>query len=460
MNAIDPKQYAAHTLLTEKQVADWMDCSARSARSWLARHKIKPADAPGRTKRLPRRATCERLSNARVRGNEAHVTHKHQNGRGSLWVDRIFRDVGRIRRATGTNDKDVFKAIDTMLTQLYQQGRFDLLESLRDKKLSLMEVYADWRVKGVERLPSAATLGPVIPRWEKWTATLEAEHRRVAAGWGKKVIGKHLPDGAAIRALPDAVRAIQHTFAAQPRSANLMRSFVLAFLRDTVGRGSPVYSEVVSLRPVKQPRRTPRAKPTLDDVRTMADVLDAQHAPIVWTLALTGMRPKELWVTPWKVMADRVRIEGSKSAGSFRDVPLLGVITKPAVAHVTFRKAFKAKYRRVAGLRPAPRLRGPSGGCWRAAHAQVALHGARPEGRSRPVRVPRSECIPERRRGADNGPPGPARWHPPNAQSPGEKMRQSPHISPHRGRHAETVCCAATRWATSTPEEGLEPPTR
>jgi integrase len=263
--------------------------------------------------------------------------------------------VGRIRRATGTNDKDVFKAIDTMLTQLYQQARFDLLESLRDKKLSLMEVYADWRVKGVERLPSAATLGPVIPRWEKWTATLEAEHRRVAAGWGEKVMGKHLPDAAAIRALPDAVRAIQNTFAAQPRSANLMRSFVLAFLRDTVGRGSPVYSEVVSLRPVKQPRKTPRAKPTLDDVRTMAEVLGPQHAPIVWTLALTGMRPKELWVTPWKVMADRVRIEGSKSAGSFRDVPLLGVITKPAVAHVTFRKAFKAKYAnwRVYDLRHA-----------------------------------------------------------------------------------------------------------
>lgn len=51
MNAIDPKQYAAHQLLTEKQVADWMDCSPKSAHSWLYRHKIKPADAPGRTKR-------------------------------------------------------------------------------------------------------------------------------------------------------------------------------------------------------------------------------------------------------------------------------------------------------------------------------------------------------------------------------------------------------------------------
>lgn len=271
------------------------------------------------------------------------MTHKHPNGRGSLWVDRIFRDVGRIRRATGTNDRDVFKAIDTMLTQLYQQGRFDLLESLRDRKLSLMEVYAEWRVKGVERLPSAATLGPVIPRWEAWVKTLGTEHRRVASTWGKKVLIGHLPNGAPIRALPDVVRAIQVTFAAKPRAANLMRSFVMAFLRDTVGRGSPIYNEVVSLRPVKQPRKAPRAKPTLDDVRKIAEALDPQHAASVWTLTLTGMRPKELWVTPWKVMADRVRIEGSKSAGSFRDVPLLGVVNKPTAAYVTFRRAFKAK---------------------------------------------------------------------------------------------------------------------
>jgi integrase len=283
------------------------------------------------------------------------MTHRHQNGRGSLWVDRVFRGVGRIRRASGTSDRDVHQAIDTMLTQLYQQGRFDLLESLRDKKLSLMEVYAEWRVKGVERLPSAGTLGPVIPRWEGWVATLGTEHRRVASAWGKKVLVQHLPDGAAIRALPEVVRAIQVSYAAQPRSANLMRSYVMAFLRDTVGRGSPLYNEVYSLRPVKQPRKAPRNKMALADVRQVADALGPRLAPTVWTLALTGMRPKELWVTPWRVMPDRVRIEGSKSAGSFRDVPLLGVSTRPPVAYVTFRKAFKAKFSewRVYDLRHA-----------------------------------------------------------------------------------------------------------
>ena len=269
--------------------------------------------------------------------------HRHNSGHGTLYVDRIFRNVGRIRRATGTNDKAVAKAIDTMLTQLYQQGRFDLLEALRDRKLSLLEVYADGRVKGVGQLANAASLRAAIPQWATWAKTLEAEHQRVASVWARKVLTAHLPSGAAIKALPDAMRAIQMTFAGKRRSANLLRALVLAFLRDTVGRGNPLYIEVVSLRRLKEPRTT-RTKMTLRDVQEAANALDPKHAAIVWALALTGMRPKEYWTTPWRVvLPDRVRIEGSKSAGAFRDVPLLGNIVSPSVARVTFRKAFKEK---------------------------------------------------------------------------------------------------------------------
>ena len=110
-----------------------------------------------------------------------------------------------------------------------------------------------------------------------------------------------------------------------------------------VKKGNPLYIEVVSLRRLKEPRTT-RTKMTLRDVQEAANALDPKHAAIVWALALTGMRPKEYWTTPWRVvLPDRVRIEGSKSAGAFRDVPLLGNIVSPSVARVTFRKAFKEK---------------------------------------------------------------------------------------------------------------------
>lgn len=282
------------------------------------------------------------------------MTHRHQNGRGSLWVDRVFRNVGRIRRATGTSDRAVFNAIDTMLTQLYQQGRFDVLECLRDRKLALLEVYAEWRVKGVERLPAAATLGGVVERWDQWAANVGGDHGRNMRRWARTVLVKHLPTGAPVRALPDATRAMQATFAAQPRSANMMRSLVLAFLRDTLGRGNPLYTEVLSLRRMKEPRKTPR-KMMLRDVQDAADAVGPRLAPIIWALALTGMRPKEYWDTPWTAMSDRVRIEGTKSGGAFRDVPLLGAVVKPVVARVTFRKAFKLKLSqwRVYDLRHA-----------------------------------------------------------------------------------------------------------
>jgi hypothetical protein len=50
MNAIDPTRFAPDQLLTDDQLGEWMNCSARSARNWLAKHNIRPADVPGRTK--------------------------------------------------------------------------------------------------------------------------------------------------------------------------------------------------------------------------------------------------------------------------------------------------------------------------------------------------------------------------------------------------------------------------
>lgn len=51
LGAIDPERYKANDLLTASGVAAWMGCSVKSVCGWLHRHKIEPADVPGRTKR-------------------------------------------------------------------------------------------------------------------------------------------------------------------------------------------------------------------------------------------------------------------------------------------------------------------------------------------------------------------------------------------------------------------------
>lgn len=266
--------------------------------------------------------------------------HRSSHGGGSWLLDRVFRDVGRVRRHTGTQDRDVAKSMDVMLTQLHQHARLDVLESLRDGLLSPREVYAAWRETGVQQLPSAVTMGAVLPRWDTWAATLGTEHGRNASGWARKVLALHLPPGGVVKSVPSALRDIRRTFAKQPRSANMLRALILAFLRDTVSRAHPLYGEVLSLRRLKEPRPIVR-KMTLADVRAAAVAVGERLAPIVWSLALSGMRPVEYWVTPWELLPDRVRILGGKSRGSFREVPRVGTLVRAPVARVTFRKAFK-----------------------------------------------------------------------------------------------------------------------
>ena len=55
--------------------------------------------------------------------------HKDQ-GRGTFVIDRRFPRVGRIKRASGTTDKKVFKAYNAMLDTLWVQGRLDLLRGI------------------------------------------------------------------------------------------------------------------------------------------------------------------------------------------------------------------------------------------------------------------------------------------------------------------------------------------
>lgn len=48
---IDTERYQPSELLSQQEIADWMGCSAKSARSWINGHKIEAADVPGRTRR-------------------------------------------------------------------------------------------------------------------------------------------------------------------------------------------------------------------------------------------------------------------------------------------------------------------------------------------------------------------------------------------------------------------------
>ena len=62
--------------------------------------------------------------------------------------------------------------VQQVLTALHDDGRLDILRSIRDGVLSLMEVYDAYQRKALKRLPTASTLRDVL------TATRVAEKAR------------------------------------------------------------------------------------------------------------------------------------------------------------------------------------------------------------------------------------------------------------------------------------------
>ena len=59
----------------------------------------------------------------------------------------------RIALASGTRNKQTFRKLDAMITELHEAGRLDLLRALRDHQLTLRQVYD---AKRSNRLPHLA----------------------------------------------------------------------------------------------------------------------------------------------------------------------------------------------------------------------------------------------------------------------------------------------------------------
>lgn len=224
----------------------------------------------------------------------------HQsNGRGTLRVDRSFAVVGRIARASGTNDARLFKRVNEMLDALFAIPRFDLLRSLRDGKRSFLEVYEFWRIGKLDALPEAAEMGNLGERMGAWADRAKAsdahrsERRRYV-----KLIRAHVGPHGTLRELPAAVREMKSAMADTPPSFNHLRNVALAFLRDELGRRSELYLDVQDVTTYPKKRSREARHLTVAQITDLAATMDAR-APgtgaMVWTLATTGMRPKEYW---------------------------------------------------------------------------------------------------------------------------------------------------------------------
>lgn len=261
------------------------------------------------------------------------MTPHRDGGRGSFILDRVIRGVGRIKLASGTTHRPTFKLLNDMLTGLHERGRLDLLSALRDRILTPLQVWDAYRVGELERLPTATMLVPLLPAFKTWR---ETSRQSAESGKSRKNAGRHLEKharkDARVADLPAILLDARRELAAAGHTVafNRLKSAAQAFVRDTMGKASPLYRELTGIPRFAEVTTVVRRPQTVAALAAFAATLDEATRAAVWSMATTGMGPGEYWGT-WERKLGYIHIEGTKRAGRVRDVPDLGRCTPPTI---------------------------------------------------------------------------------------------------------------------------------
>jgi integrase len=278
------------------------------------------------------------------------MMHRATRGR-SFVIDRIFRHVGRINRASGTAHPSTFRAISAMLTAFQDTGRRDLLELVRDSKvLTPLDVYIAYRDDRLAELPTAETGRPLKPAFDAWNARREAstDDKR-----GKTKALRILMEGQGpamlIAQVPARLQQLrgEREAAGTARSFNLVREAVSAFAAATLGAKHALYLAIRSVQPLSvKAKQLKRPQSPRDLERVTIQLKRADVAQMLWSIASTGMGSKEYWGR-WERTDDGIAIHGTKRGGRERLVPDLGRCAPPTVSRHRFRVLFDAERKRL-----------------------------------------------------------------------------------------------------------------
>lgn len=243
----------------------------------------------------------------------------------------MFPGVGRIRRASGATTKATFTAMNGMLTTLFSAGRLDVLYGLRDGTIHPMVVYNAFRVGRLDELPSPTAMLPFADAYEAWRGKLDCSvwHRQSLKSSGVR-LNNTLPARGTNADLPFALRELRDTLRATPRTFNVTRSAVLAFLRDEVGRGDALYRACLSIQSLRVKPKKAKRPQTVEALETTLEGFweDEAFRVACWSMAVTGMGPGEYW-GHWDYTTDGIAIHGTKREGRERVVPDVGIALKP-----------------------------------------------------------------------------------------------------------------------------------
>jgi hypothetical protein len=254
------------------------------------------------------------------------------NGRGSLLIERSFpAPIGKLRMASGAYDQKGLKDINDMLTAFARNvpPRWDILQAIKAKRVTLMHALSLWRTNKLQEVPLADVLPRLKGEHERWSRGLEVSeaYKNQIASTFRQL--SRLGPEATVGDLPALLQARREECQENDSRVafNRGKAHVQAFVRDTLGDDHALYravTKVPALRVDSEPSRRAQQPAALAELlQRLPDV----HRRIAWSLAVSGMRPKEYFPKPphgqvWKVLADRVQVGRSKTDAGRRDIPL------------------------------------------------------------------------------------------------------------------------------------------
>jgi len=259
------------------------------------------------------------------------MTPHQDRGQGTFLLDRRIGKLGRLKRASGTTDREEFAALNAMLTRLTRERRWDLLGLVQQHLVTPLELYDRIHRGETHLLPSAEELRSLPRSIEGWLRDADLADR-TKEDYAKRL---QFPAATRVAALPEILTAARVAAIQSGKRAtfNNMLDAARAFVRDVLKPEHKLYRALPTALDVTRRAGNPQEP---DQVRVLAQ--GWLHADSLWALCLTAMRRGEYWGT-WDALSDRVQIQGVKGR---RGVPLPRVVpmvyrpARPTVAYSTF----------------------------------------------------------------------------------------------------------------------------
>lgn len=273
--------------------------------------------------------------------------------RGSFVIDKRFKGIGRIKRSSGTNDSRVFEALMVFLKELWNTGRIDVLERLRDGVVEPMDVYRKFRTGELESLRSADDIPNLHAddlEESPLTIWLQREPMAETTRLGYRPCIKALLSFAHQRCtvgdLPKLLKRMREDWADRPRMFNQTRTMLMSFANHTQGSHSVLWEGVRKVKPlVYKVRREGNPLSIREVWELVSKSPSLEGAQMIWTMALTGMNWREYTHDGYEVDEKQglVAIHGQKRTQRERVIPLLDpeLMGPPLLDYSTFRRLLR-----------------------------------------------------------------------------------------------------------------------